>query len=111
MSTPKKAMAVETPASPDKLQILSKDDVSTRLKTMIREAKSWVMLISPYTSLHKLRDLVRAIEIARTNKVSVLLLIRHTDKATRIAEPEAAQLQQLIGLGVEIRLVNDLHAK
>ncbi|HLL55892.1 MAG TPA: phospholipase D-like domain-containing protein, partial [Myxococcaceae bacterium] len=85
--------------------------IFSQLVTLIRDAEEAVVLISPYVSISKLRDLIREIQVARQRKIEVTLFIRAEDGSTRVSETNAASLVELSRLGVEVRQVQDLHAK
>ncbi len=94
-----------------KLEVLSQPETLLRLSRLIDEATKRVRLVSPYTSLDRLRNITRSIRAALKRGVSVSLVVREPDKSTRHSQETAVAIQELVDSGLKLFSVKDLHAK
>ncbi|RKH06853.1 hypothetical protein D7V97_22070 [Corallococcus sp. CA053C] len=97
---------------PQPLEFLGKSDTVRRLHGILDEARKSVVLISPYVSIDKLRDLERKIRQTLDRKVEVTLVIRAEDESTRGPSIQGQEsLTKLLEAGLKLACVKDLHAK
>lgn len=90
------------------MDVLSGIDILQRIVKLIGSAKSWLMLVTPYSDFYKVGHVVRAIEGAAGRGVSVAIVIRsNADRST----DETEILLRLRREGVDIKQIQDLHAK
>lgn len=95
----------------DKLEVIGQPETLRRLVRLIDEAAKRVWLVSPYTSLDKLRNLTRSIQAAGKKGVVVSLVVREPDKSTRHTDQAVAALRDLVASGLKLYSLRDLHAK
>jgi hypothetical protein len=94
------------------LEILGKSQTVHRLYSLLDGAEKFVILVSPYLSIEKLRDLERNIQSALKRKVTVTLVTRARDAHTAGPSPTGlVMLQALAQMGLRLYEVPDLHAK
>jgi len=97
---------------PEELEFLGKSHTVHNLYRLLADAEKFVILVSPYLSIEKLRDLERNIQGALKRKVSVTLMTRARDAHTSGASPGGLlRLQALTQQGLRLFEVPDLHAK
>src|SRR3954469_12886779 len=102
---------VEVVANGLAMEILDKRETVSRLYELIDQAERRLLLISPYVSLDKLRDLYRALDGALDKRtVKVTLVGRDCpDEGNFVMKSDL--LPKLQAKGLEVRLLKDLHAK
>src|SRR5438128_2090650 len=93
------------------LEFIGQQEIVDRLTKLIEEARTSVVLVSPYVTLDKLRNLVRVISAATKRGTAVSLVVREPDPSTRYKESSVAQLSELVATGLKLYAVRDLHAK
>jgi phosphatidylserine/phosphatidylglycerophosphate/cardiolipin synthase-like enzyme len=103
---------VPTPTgTPPEARVLGKTETVGALYGVIDDAKKYLVLVSPYTRIGKLRDLGRHLDQALARKVSVSLVIRR-DATTQPWEPaDKQEVERLMKAGLKLYGTPDLHAK
>lgn len=93
------------------LEILDQPETVLRLVQLVEEARTRLRLVSPYTSLDRLRNLTRSIRAALKRQVSVNLVVREPDLSTRHTAANVEAIQELVTAGAKLFSAKDLHAK
>lgn len=94
------------------MEILNQSGTRERLESLINQAEKYIILVSPYVTLDKLRSLVRPLQVALANDVQVKLVFRKRDVSSGGNDVLASEtIGQLREAGMELRVLKDLHAK
>lgn len=102
---------VEVAAPAPAVEILDKRETVTRLYELIEQAERRLLLISPYISLDKLRDLYRALDATLDKKTVKATLVGRDCPHEDNFIMKSDLLPTLQAKGLEVRIVKDLHAK
>lgn len=91
---------------------LGQQDLLPALRDLVGSARKYVLLVSPYVRLGKLRNFGRVIEQALGRKVAVTLVVRAPDASTSPWDTkDVEETERLVKAGLKLFMVPDLHAK
>lgn len=110
MTTPTGSPSPRTQTTSE-AQVLGKTETVGALYRLVDAANKFLVLVSPYTRIGKLRDLGRHLEQALARKVSVSLVIRRdaTTQPWELADKQ--EVTRLMKAGLKLYEAPDLHAK
>lgn len=91
------------------VSVWTDDEVATQVLTVVREADDYVILVGPYLDLDWWGHAKTELELALRKGIRVVVILRSNtrDKQERSEE----DIKWLIEKGVEVRLLENLHAK
>jgi phosphatidylserine/phosphatidylglycerophosphate/cardiolipin synthase-like enzyme len=91
-------------------RLLDKVDTVHALQHLIRDAKKRVFLVSPYFKISD-GDLFRTLLATVKRGVEMSLVVRAPDKSTSFVDEAVDQLEELVGEGLNLYMLENLHAK
>jgi len=93
------------------VEVLDQGKIRERIEALPREAEKYVVLVSPYLAMDKLRTLTRDIRQALKRGVKIRIVFREKDNSTSGDPLASAEIRSLMTDGLELYMVKDLHAK
>ena len=96
------------PAGETGLEILADNDVTTRILDIVRDAKRFVVLVSPYVD--RVGHVEHELQKAQQNGVKVLVVVRHDGNTIGGSNSQKAQ-DWFNEHDIPVQAVPDLHAK
>lgn len=92
------------------ITVWTDDEVATQVLTIVRDAEKYVILVSPYLDLGWWGHAKTAFELALRRGVKIRVILRSNTQESK-GEKGEEDIAWLLGKGVEVRLLENLHAK